>query len=123
MELYGLHRLTVLGGPWVWLQNMIVLLHNMAVKMVDQLRVYPLTTAILSVSLSLALLNAIVKDFLLTLHKRPAHFMPSSWSVVLRRPTANVPLVEVGRYGDISETLAHGSKLVSTCVTEPKVQS
>ena len=93
---------------------MIALLHNTAVDLVDQLRLYPLTTAILISSLFLALLNAIVQDFLLTFHKRPAHFMPSSWSVVLRRPTADVPFVELGRNTHISETLGHGSKLVST---------
>ena len=93
---------------------MIVLLDKMALKVIDELRLYPLTTTTLSATLSLALLNAIVKDFLLTFHKRPAHFMPSSWSVMLRRPTADVPLIEIGRYAHVSEMLAHGSKLINT---------
>lgn len=85
--------------------------HRTFVEAIDQLMLHPLITAIFTHIVLLALLRPIIQDFLYL--KRPAHFLPLTWSGLLRKPNAAVPLVKLGKSRNYAEALAQGSDLVS----------
>ena len=81
------------------------------VEAIDQLMLHPLKTTMFTLLFLLTLLRPIIQNSLYL--KRPAHFLPLTWSGLLRKPDAAVPLVKFGKSRDYAEALAQGSDLVS----------
>ena len=67
--------------------------HHPFVEAIDQLMMHPLKTAIFTLVFLLTLLRPIVQNFLYL--KRPAHFLPLTWSGLFRKRNAALPFVKL----------------------------